>query len=73
MPSATDELRREWWPDGEGGDHKATDFLRSRGFVLTPAWEWFRREEPTEEESRAIDFMFQEWDYGGWTDKEPAS
>ena len=73
MPQATDELREEW--DGPD-DQKAMGFLRDAGYVLNRDWTWSSPEgrEPTEKEWSAIDFMFQEWDFGGWAGRErPAS
>lgn len=66
MPQASDELRKKWnGPD----DTTAIKYLESRGYKLTRGWDWELPEgqnKPTDEELSAIEFMFQEWDYGGW-------
>ena len=64
MPSSTPELCAEWHgPDSQ----YAMDFLKRRGFTLNPDWTWYppNGREPTDKELRAIDFLFQEWDFGG--------
>lgn len=62
MPQATDELRKEWnGPD----DSTAREYLTSRGFTLTAAWEWIPSQPVTDKDMRAIDFMVEEWDFGG--------
>lgn len=66
MPQATRELRARW--DGPGFE-KALDFLRERGYRLTGDWCWVPpTNSPTipEDEESAIQFMIEEWDYGGW-------
>lgn len=61
MPQATDELRKEW---GIAPD-KAIEFLEKAGFQLTRYSSWIlKNREPTSKENRAIDFLFQEWDFG---------
>lgn len=62
MPSATKELQDEWVED-----NLAVRFLEGRGFKLTSRWTWVEPEghEATAEEWRAIDYLFQEWDFGG--------
>ena len=64
MPQATDELRAQW--DGPD-DSKARTYLAQRGFRLTESWEWIppKGQEVTDEDLSAIDFMVQEWDFGG--------
>ncbi len=64
MPQATEELRRRWHGPS---DITATKFLEARGYTLNDSFEWVAPEghEPTEEELSAMEFMFQEWDYGG--------
>ena len=63
MPQASDAQRARW---NGPSDKTATEFLRSRGFVLSPAWTWVREKEPDEKEWDAISFMVNEWDYGLW-------
>lgn len=66
MPQASDELRAEW--DGPDCD-KATQFLIDAGYVLTPKWTWKHKDPqhtPTVKEISAVNFMFHEWDYGGF-------
>src|SRR5947207_761955 len=62
MPSATLTLQREWQNDAV-----AIAYLKERGYVLTRRWEWIKPKghAPTKKELRAIDYMFQEWDFGG--------
>ena len=68
MPQASDEQRAEWGTDGGCGDEKATTFLQSCGWTLTHSWEW-RKPSPdhivTDDEWGAIEFMIDEWYYGG--------
>lgn len=62
MPQATDELRAEWGIETE----KALYFLRAAGYRLTNSWTWVPpRRESTEMELRAIEYLIQEWDFGG--------
>lgn len=70
MPQASDELRAEWnGPD----DATAIKFLTDAGYKLTRGWEWLLpvpNHEPTEKEISAIQFLVDEWDFGGTT-QEP--
>jgi hypothetical protein len=71
MPQATDELRAEW--DGPS-DQKAIKFLQDAGYKLTPQWEWRHKDSnhmPTPKEISAVNFMFQEWDFGGFDPATP--
>ena len=63
MPQATPELREEWGVD----ERLAVEWLEARGYRRTPQWSWIVpiNVEPTEKDFRAIDFLIQEWDFGG--------
>jgi hypothetical protein len=62
MPQTSDE-RRARWP---GKDSEALSFLYSQGYEMTREWEWIPpKREPTEREIDAIDYLVEEWDYGG--------
>lgn len=62
-PQASDELARKWLGPH---DKVAMDYLDACGFVLTSDWEWARETPPNKEEASAIQFMVEEWDYGGY-------
>ena len=64
MPQTTPE-RAARWP---GMDQQAIGYLRSRGYVLRRDWYWTKPtpdHQPTEKELDAIDYLFEEWDFGG--------
>lgn len=63
MPSATDELRDAF----PGGADEAIEVLSAAGYKLTRAWTWIppRDHDPTKRELDAIEYLFQEWDFGG--------
>lgn len=66
MPSASPELRKEWRGPGE---QYAMRFLRGLGYSLTRTWQWRlprRHHRPTEREIRAMWFLVEEWDMGGF-------
>jgi len=66
MPQATPELREEW-----EDDQVAMKYLRDNGYKLLKNWWWLAPDrEPTGKELRAIDYMFQEWDFGGFLTQE---
>ena len=70
MPSATNELRAKWGGvcEHDSRIEKAVYYLEQRGYLLTDSWEWVLPHpghEPTEEETSAIIYMMQEWDWGG--------
>lgn len=63
MPSSTPERQARWKDDSN-----ATAFLTDRGYKLTREWEWVLPTPdhvPTEDEIDAINYMVEEWDYGG--------
>lgn len=73
MPESTEELRtkiRERF-DGSIDSEGPTKYLENAGYVLTPQWVWIAKpgvtsyEEMTPEELECLDFLIQEWDYGG--------
>lgn len=70
MPTAIPELREEFGID----DAPVIAFLRGEGYVLRRDWTWLApaNREPTERELRAVMFLIQEWDMGGFH-HEPAS
>jgi hypothetical protein len=75
MPQASDELRAAWRHGEEGGgDAAAEHYLRAAGYLLTPSWEWEAPlgRIPTDRDLSAIDYLIEEWDYGGLTDMRPA-
>jgi len=64
MPQASAETRDAW----QGSDHDAIDFLKSRGYTLTRDWHWIEPETDylvAPEEWAAINYLFEEWDFGG--------
>ncbi len=71
MPQASDELRAYWG----GTDPKpAIDHLYKRGYELTGDWNWvppkgLNYANAPIRDWKAIDFLIQEWDYGGLTEK----
>lgn len=69
MPSASDEdqewARREF---GSIDDGPIVDWLGQRGFVLDVGFTWTKPDRDiTRKELRAVQFLCDEWDYGGWT------
>ena len=64
MPQASDELRAYW---GGADDAPAIEHLKSRGYVLTRRWTWIKPEglEPSKRDWCAIQFLAEEWDFGG--------
>lgn len=75
MPQASDELRAAWRHGEEGGgDDAAMKHLREAGYILSPSWEWEAPagRVPTERDLSAIDYLIDEWDFGGLTDPRPA-
>lgn len=72
MPQASEETRAQmlkWFGDGVSDDG-AMEFLRARGWVLTPSWEWCP---PVPAHSMScyehfcIRFLVEEWDFGDVT------
>lgn len=75
MPRATEEQRAEWWPDEDGtGTQTAEGFLFAAGYLLTRRFEWVVPvgHSPTHKETRAMLYLIDEWDYGGFTDQQGA-
>lgn len=66
MPQATDKLRIAWNDDDGIDDVKATRYLQERGFIFTRGGMIVASfdHEFNEKDYSAIDYMFQEWDYG---------
>jgi hypothetical protein len=68
MPSSSEELRREWANlYGDITDKVASRYLHKKGWILTKDWTWVLPEHyrPTEQDLRAVQYLFEEWDYGG--------
>lgn len=62
MPQSSNELRAEW------SDDTAIEFLKSAGYKLTREWSWIPPtppREPTKRELRAVQYLFEEWDFQG--------
>jgi hypothetical protein len=70
MSQPIDDLRnyRRWSQRGSAGYDEPMRFLERQGYVLTKDWEW-RKPSPshviTTEEADAIQFLTDEWDFGG--------
>lgn len=70
MPQASPELAAEWCDD-----ETAIRFLVARGYRLNRKWQWVRPKDasgkpinPTDVERRAIQYLFEEWDFDGLAD-----
>lgn len=64
MPE-TDAERKARWP---GGDSQAIAFLQGKGYRLKKNFSWekpTRFHSVTQEESDAIWYLIEEWDYSG--------
>lgn len=63
MPSGPRELHEEF-----KSDVRACDYLESRGFKMLKGWVYTHPEliELSEKDSRALDYLMWEWDYGGY-------
>lgn len=67
MPQASDE-DREWAREEFGSMDLAgpMSYLEDNGWVLTPEWEWIPpHEDITEKEYMCVNFLVDEWDFGG--------
>lgn len=61
MPTGDPKLHAKWGGDGPALRHLAENFCVSRGGII------YRRRSSyclTDEDNSAIDYLFQEWDYG---------
>lgn len=70
MPSASDEDRLEWGGAQGIGEDKAMGYLQDKGFVLN-GWQWTKPSSGylvTEDDWGAINFLIDEWDFGGLVD-----
>lgn len=68
MPQASEELRREWMASDADSDAVACRYLEAQGYRQTREWQWIKPKPDhviTEKEGRALQFLFEEWDYGG--------
>lgn len=64
MPQASDEQRAEWGID----DAPVIRFLETAGYRLGGDWRWTKptpAHQPSEKEISAIEFLMDEWDFGG--------
>jgi hypothetical protein len=69
MSQASKELR-DYWEHETSWDTQAVNYLESRGFTITPEYDWLlppgmSKEEMTPRDWSAIEYMADEWDYGG--------
>ena len=68
MPQASEKMRRRYKARfGDIGPEHAMNELERRKYKLTKEWEWIapKRKLVTDEELFWIDFLIQEWDFGG--------
>lgn len=69
MPSGPPQDHEYWSNHGpHPGDFNAIKFLESRGYVMKRNYSWVMptgQERPTDQESYAIRYLIQEWDFGG--------
>lgn len=67
MPQATTYLQNKWGGVGGIGEDKAANYLTKRGYILRSDYCWFKPAEVeiTLEDTEAMDFLIQEWDFGG--------
>ena len=64
MPQASADLQAEW----PGMDKEAIKYLQDRGWRLNRRWQWIKphpSHEPAEREWSAIEYLIDEWDFGG--------
>lgn len=66
MPQATDKLRLLWNDEDGVDDVQATRYLLDRGFIFSRGGMIVASVDHVfnEKDYSAIDYMFQEWDYG---------
>jgi len=62
MPQATNQLRRKF----PNGDREALDVIEANFFINRGGFIQKKdpKYQPTDREFEAIDYLFQEWDYG---------
>jgi hypothetical protein len=66
MPQTSEELRAKWGGECGVGEDKAVTFLDRHGFRITSRYDWVRATPPTPEEAEAMQFLMEEWDWGGY-------
>lgn len=69
MPQASEQDRQ--WVRAHFGStdvHGVQKELEARGFHLTKEWCWKRSRIPNDFEWRCINFLVEEWDYGGYVE-----
>lgn len=76
MPQASDDLRARMFRyfGDEIDDVGPIEFLQSHGFVCTKGWEWIKPCEShtiSEDESWCLQFLIEEWDFGGLACAQP--
>lgn len=59
MPQATNDLKKRWLSDGCALSQLGKNFTYSAG-IIRPVLGYT----PTADDISAIDYLFQEWDYG---------
>ena len=73
MPTGSTEEHEYWCskdPDGDG-DRAAMRFLGEREYKLTDRHTWILppgKTRPDEEETKAMRYLIQEWDFDGYED-----
>lgn len=69
MPTATSTLRK-FAEDNFGSLDISgpTEALERAGFVLTGEYCWRRKQPPSQYEWACINFLIQEWDWGGYSE-----
>lgn len=68
MPQASEEMAAKWGGYEGIGPEKAEAYLQARDFILTKWWSWllpYSGYEMTRDESEAMRFLIDEWDYEG--------
>lgn len=71
MPQSTPERRKRWGLDPAN----AETFLKDQGYRLARGWVWIIPEGqklPTDDERDAIQYLIEEWDFGGWRSTDEA-
>lgn len=70
MPQASNDLREKMkeYFDDEVDDVGPKDYLIMQGYKLLPNWRWHKptpMHKISEKEYRCLQFLVDEWDYGG--------
>lgn len=69
MPQASEE-DRQWARDmfGDISDAPVIHELEQRRFTLGKDWCWYRSRSPNPFEWKCINFLIDEWDFGGYSE-----